>query len=58
MNCHVKHGINNEATAVKEYCDVKPVSVNLSGLWINDDYVHLAASPDGLIYNERKNFAE
>ena len=31
------------------------VLVGLSGLWINKKYIHLAASPDGLVFSDDKN---
>ena len=52
LNSHMKYGIDNEVIAVKDYCNAKQTSVKSSGLWINADYVHLAASPDGLIYGD------
>ena len=37
---------------MKDYCNSKQTSVKSRGLWINADYVHLAASPDGLKYDD------
>ena len=51
LNSHMKYGIDNEVIAVKEYCNAQQTSVKSSGLWINADYVHLAASSEGLIYD-------
>ena len=31
------------------------VLVELNGLWINKKYLHLAASPDGLVFGDDKN---
>ena len=52
LNSHMTYGINNEVIAVKHCCNAKQTSVKWSGIWINADYVHLAASPDGLIYDD------
>ena len=30
------------------------VLVGFSGLWLNKKYVHLAASPDGLVFHDKK----
>lgn len=52
---HMRYGIENEEEAIKEYVTTKQVSVARSGLWINKKYVHLAASPDGLIFDSCSN---
>ena len=51
----MRYGMENEANALKEYAEKKQVFVAKSGLWINKNYVHLAASPDGLIFDESSN---
>ena len=48
------YGIDNEKNALKEYSGRLNVLVGLSGLWINDKYLHLAASPDGLRFDNGK----
>ena len=48
------YGIQNEKKALKDYGEAMNVAVGLSGLWINEKYSHLAASPDGLIFNDGK----
>ena len=53
-NQYMKYGIDNEQNALREYSDRLNVLVGLSGLWINDKYLHLAASPDGLIFDNGK----
>ena len=44
----------NEINALRKYGEIKNVLVGLSGLNINRKYVHLGASPDGLIFKDRK----
>ena len=56
VTIHMKYGIENEGKAIKQYTEIKQVEVTPSGLWINASFVHLAASPDGLIFDESKNF--
>ena len=51
----MRYGIENETTALKQYGDIKRVTVAKSGLWIHKDYLHLAASPDGLVYDQSSN---
>ena len=54
-NFYTRYGNENEPKAVKEFEDLMKISVCCSGLWINRKYTQLAASPDGLIYDEDKN---
>ena len=54
-NFYTKYGIENEINGLREYGKCNNVLVNTSGLWINKDYAHLAASPDGLVFDENTN---
>ena len=45
----MQYGINEEANAIHTYSQLINVPVTASGLWVNKHYVHLGASPDGLI---------
>ena len=40
---------------MREHSKQMQVLVELSGLWINKTYLHLAASPDGLVFGDDKN---
>lgn len=48
----MKFGIENEHKGLEKYAKVENVTVTESGLWMNKNYVHLAATPDGLMYKE------
>ena len=50
----MQYGKDNEVNALREYSQIKTTLVGLSGLWINEKFPHLAASPDGLIFNDGK----
>ena len=54
-NFYTKYGTENEVTGLREYIEHIQVSVGLSGLWINKKYLHLAGSPDGLVFGGDKN---
>ena len=47
-----EYGKKNEINALRKYGEIKNVLVGLSGLWINRKYVHLGASPGGLIFKD------
>lgn len=51
-NKYMIYGIDNEINALREYSQRMNVLVGISGLWINKKYLHLAASPDGLIFSD------
>ena len=54
----MQYGIENEPKAVEAYVLLTGVTVVKSGLWISRQYPHLAASPDGLIFDpEMTNLA-
>lgn len=53
-NFYTEYGKKNEINALREYGKEMNIPLGLSGLWINKKYVHLAASPDGLIFNDGK----
>ena len=48
----MEYGKKNEANALQKYGEIKNILVGLSGLWINKKYIHLGASPDGLIFKD------
>ena len=52
---YTKYGTENEVNGLREYSEQMQVLVGLSGLWINKKYLHLAASPDGLVFGDDKN---
>ena len=55
-NFYTKYGTTeNEVNGLREYSKQMQVLVELSGLWINKTYLHLAASPDGLVFGDDKN---
>ena len=47
--------ISEEPNAVLTYSYLIQVSVTPSGLWVNKKYVHLGASPDGLLIDPNNN---
>ena len=49
----MKCGIESESLAGNFYMSNTGNKVISSGLWVNRKYIHLAASPDGLIYNDQ-----
>ena len=49
----MKYGIESGSLAVNLYMSNTVNKVYSSGLWVNRKYIHLAASPDGLIYNDQ-----
>ena len=49
----MKYGIESESLAGNFYMSNTGNKVISSGLWVNRKYIHLAASPDGLIYNDQ-----
>lgn len=51
----MRHGIEEEAKAIAEYCRICLVTVKDSGLWIHKKDPHLGASPDGLIVDSEEN---
>ena len=48
----MKYGIENESKAIAIYSSQTGNKVVSSGLWINAKYLHLGASPDGLILDD------
>ena len=50
----MQYGIDNEVNALNEYSTRLNVIAGLSRLWINKNYLHLIASPDGLIFHKGK----
>ena len=48
----MEYGKKNEIKALTKYGELKNILVGLSGLWINKKYIHLGASPDGLIIKD------
>ena len=53
-NFCTKYGTENEVNGLREYSIKMQVLVELSGLWINKKYLHLAASPDRLVFPDDK----
>ena len=49
----MKYGIESESLAVNLYMSNTGTKVITSELWVNEKYIHLAASPDGIIYNDQ-----
>ena len=49
----MKYGIESGSLAVNLYMSNTMNKVYSSGLWVNRKYIHLAASADGLIYNDQ-----
>ena len=49
----MKYGIESESLAVNLYMSNTGNKVISSGPWVNKNYIHLAVSPDGLIYNDQ-----
>ena len=45
----MKYGVENESRAIAIYSSQTGNKVVSSGLWINAKYLHLRASPDGLV---------
>ena len=54
-NFYTKYGTENEVNGLREYSGQMQVVVGMSGLWINQKYLHLAASPDRLVFGDDKN---
>lgn len=54
-NFYTRYGNENEPKALNSFMDMMKITVCTSGLWINKKYTHLAASPDGLIYDTNNN---
>ena len=54
-NFYTKYETENEVNGLREYSEQMQVLVGLSRLWINKKYLHLAASPDGLVFGDDKN---
>jgi hypothetical protein len=50
----MKYGIEEEPKAVINYSLITNKVVVNSGIWINQKYPHLGATPDGLIYDDDK----
>ena len=50
----MKYGIDEESKALDKYSFITSSTVVKSGLWINQNYAHLDATPDGLIYDDGK----
>lgn len=48
-NVYTKYGIDNEQTAIRDFEIVLKKSVTACGLFVDENYPFLAASPDGLI---------
>ena len=48
----MKYGIENESKAIAIYSSQTGNNISSSGLWINAEYLHLGASPDGLILDD------
>ena len=48
----MRYGIEHESKAIEQYAQLYDVSVKKCGLWINQNYTHLGASPDGLVFND------
>ena len=48
----MKCGVENESKAIAVYSSQTGNKVVSSGLWINAKYLHLGASPDGLILED------
>ena len=48
----MKYGIENESKAIAIYSSQTGNKVVSSGLWINANYLHIGASPDGLILDD------
>lgn len=53
LTLDMKYGIESESEAVKLYMSSTGKKVISSGLWVNKKYIHLAASPDGLLFNDQ-----
>ena len=49
----MKYVIESESLAVNLYMSNTGNKVISSGPWVNKNYIHLAVSPDGLIYNDQ-----
>ncbi|CAK1578234.1 unnamed protein product [Parnassius mnemosyne] len=48
-NDSTRYGKSNEITALKEFANELNISITPCGLFVDDDYCFLGASPDGLI---------
>ena len=53
----MQYGISEEPVAVSKYEKVNRCVVKRSGIWINIKYLHLGASPDGLIYDNNNKLS-
>ena len=51
VTADMQYGIDEEDNAVKKFSLFSGLNVLKSGLWVNKKYIHLGASPDGLIFD-------
>ena len=52
---YIQYGIEEEHYAIQAYSKSANISIRKSGLWVNKNYPHLGASPDGLVYDSQEN---
>ena len=45
----MKYGLERESAAIKQYEIQTSLSVSLTGLWVNPQFLYIACSPDGLV---------